>query len=224
MTGFRRVITKANATMGVATLEDLQGTIEVVVFPKLYEQTAATWPEGAILLVAGRVDHRGEEVSLLADLVVRLGRGRRPRAGGVRARGRGGRSGVVPAPPGANGPNGANGATGRAPRAAATAGRHGGNGHANGTCHRASRSPSPRARAVAVAGPGRPVRLPAAPAPRISPLRPDAIVEPARRLHARRSAPADPIPTYAEPPGARRLTTRTTTRSRPARRGARRPR
>ena len=55
--------------MGVATIEDLQGTIEVVVFPKLYEQTAATWAEGAILLVAGRVDHRGEEVSLLADLV-----------------------------------------------------------------------------------------------------------------------------------------------------------
>ena len=55
--------------MGVATLEDLQGTIEVVVFPKLYEQTVGTWTEGSILLVAGRIDHRGEEVSLLADLV-----------------------------------------------------------------------------------------------------------------------------------------------------------
>src|SRR4051812_26041174 len=70
VTGFRRVITKASATMGVATLEDLQGSIEVVVFPKMYEQTAATWTEGAILLVAGRIDHRGEEVSLLADLAV----------------------------------------------------------------------------------------------------------------------------------------------------------
>ncbi len=70
VTGFRRVITKANATMGVATLEDLQGSIEVVVFPKMYEQTAATWTEGTILLVAGRIDHRGEEVSLLADLAV----------------------------------------------------------------------------------------------------------------------------------------------------------
>ena len=68
VTGFRRVITKANATMGVATIEDLQGSIEVVVFPKMYEQTAATWTEGAILAVAGRVDHRGEDVSLLADL------------------------------------------------------------------------------------------------------------------------------------------------------------
>ncbi|HSL33707.1 MAG TPA: DNA polymerase III subunit alpha, partial [Candidatus Limnocylindrales bacterium] len=70
VTGFRTIITKAKSTMGVATLEDLQGTLEVVVFPKLYEQTAGTWTEGTILLVAGRVDHRGEEVSLLADLVL----------------------------------------------------------------------------------------------------------------------------------------------------------
>ncbi len=69
VTGVRTVITKARATMAVATLEDLQGSVEVVVFPKLYEQTGATWQDGAILLIAGRIDHRGEEVSLLADLV-----------------------------------------------------------------------------------------------------------------------------------------------------------
>jgi hypothetical protein len=68
--GSRTVITRARATMAVVTLEDLQGSIEIVVFPKLFELTRPTWQEGAILLVAGRVDHRGEEVSLLADLVV----------------------------------------------------------------------------------------------------------------------------------------------------------
>ena len=56
--------------MAIVTMEDLQGTIEVVVFPRLYEQTGPTWREGEILLVAGRVDHKGEEISLLADLVV----------------------------------------------------------------------------------------------------------------------------------------------------------
>ena len=47
--------------MGVATLEDLQGSIEVVVFPKMYEQTAATWTEGAILARRrpGRPPRRG---------------------------------------------------------------------------------------------------------------------------------------------------------------------
>ena len=91
------VITRASQTMGVATLEDLQGSLEVVVFPKLFEQTAATWTEGAVLLVAGRVDHRGEEVSLLADLVTdwdaAVARGpeafAREVAAGDRGRGRG---------------------------------------------------------------------------------------------------------------------------------------
>ena len=69
VTGVRTIITKARSTMAVATLEDLQGSVEVVIFPKLHEQTGPTWQEGAILLVGGRIDHRGEEVSLLADLV-----------------------------------------------------------------------------------------------------------------------------------------------------------
>ena len=69
VTGIRTVITKTKSTMAVVTLEDLQGTLEVVVFPRTYEQTIGTWRDGAILLVAGRVDHRGEEASLLADAV-----------------------------------------------------------------------------------------------------------------------------------------------------------
>ncbi len=69
VTGVRSVMTKARATMAVVTLEDLQGTLEVVVFPKTYETTMGTWRDGAILLVAGRVDHRGDEASLLADSV-----------------------------------------------------------------------------------------------------------------------------------------------------------
>jgi len=68
--GSRTIITRARSTMAAVTLEDLQGSLEVVVFPKLYEQTLGTWTEGSILVVAGKVDHRGEEVSLLADLVM----------------------------------------------------------------------------------------------------------------------------------------------------------
>ncbi|HJW23080.1 MAG TPA: DNA polymerase III subunit alpha, partial [Candidatus Limnocylindrales bacterium] len=68
--GSRTIITRARSTMAAVTLEDLQGATEVIVFPKLYEQTLGTWSEGAILVVAGKVDHRGEEVSLLADLVM----------------------------------------------------------------------------------------------------------------------------------------------------------
>ena len=69
VTGVRMVVTKAKASMAIATIEDLQGSIEVVVFPRLFEQTGGTWVEGRILLIAGRIDHKGEEISLLADLV-----------------------------------------------------------------------------------------------------------------------------------------------------------
>jgi hypothetical protein len=69
VTGMRTVMTRAKDTMAVATFEDLQGTVEVVVFPRMYVTSGATFAEGAILLVAGKVDHRGEEASLLADAV-----------------------------------------------------------------------------------------------------------------------------------------------------------
>ena len=95
VTGTRTIVTKSRSTMAVVTLEDLQGTIEVVVFPKLYETTRLTWVEGAILLVAGRIDHRGEEVSLLADLALEwegaVGRGPEAFAREVAAGDRGGR-------------------------------------------------------------------------------------------------------------------------------------
>ena len=69
VTGMRTVVTKSKSTMGVATLEDLQGSLEVVVFPKVLEQTSGSWRTEAILLVSGRVDHKGESVVLLADAV-----------------------------------------------------------------------------------------------------------------------------------------------------------
>ncbi|HMK93006.1 MAG TPA: DNA polymerase III subunit alpha, partial [Thermoleophilia bacterium] len=67
VTGMRSVITKAKAVMGVASLEDLQGSLDVIVFPKVLEQTGPAWRSEAIVLVAGRVDHKGDEVVLLAD-------------------------------------------------------------------------------------------------------------------------------------------------------------
>jgi DNA polymerase-3 subunit alpha len=68
--GVRPVITKARQTMGVATLEDLQGSLEVIVFPKVLEETRAEWVEEAIVLVGGRVDHKGDATVLLAEWVV----------------------------------------------------------------------------------------------------------------------------------------------------------
>jgi DNA polymerase-3 subunit alpha len=179
VTGFRTVITKSRSTMGVATIEDLQGTIEVVVFPKLYEQTAGTWTEGSILLVAGRIDHRGEEVSLLADLVTDW-------------------DGAVSRGPEAFAREVAAGDRGRPPRRQQAAGQdphgvagYGSNGH------------GPLSDPVRPAGAAAGTAVATAPEiPYVSPLRAEAR-PPEPSLPA--DAPAEPIPTYQEPPDVERL-------------------
>jgi DNA polymerase-3 subunit alpha len=108
VTGSRTVITKRQESMAIVTLEDLQGSIEVVVFPRLYETTRPLLRDGAILLIAGRIDHKGEEVSLLADLVAdwddAAGRGPDEFARDVAAGDRGGRNGSFRRTPVAVGP------------------------------------------------------------------------------------------------------------------------
>ena len=65
----RRVITRAGATMLVATLEDLQGSVEVVVFPKVFTDTANAWADDSVVLVTGRVDRRDEAAQVLCETV-----------------------------------------------------------------------------------------------------------------------------------------------------------
>ncbi len=65
----RRIITRAGSTMLVATLEDLTGSTEVVVFPKVYADTAMAWANDAVVLVTGRVDHRDEGSQILCEAV-----------------------------------------------------------------------------------------------------------------------------------------------------------
>ena len=89
---------RPRSTMAVVTLEDLQGSVEVVVFPRLYEQTGPTWQDGAILLVAGRIDHRGRGGLAPGGPGPRLRRGVGRRRGVVRGRGGGRRPGSPAGP------------------------------------------------------------------------------------------------------------------------------
>jgi DNA polymerase-3 subunit alpha len=184
VTASRTVITKSKSTMSVVTLEDLQGTLEVVVFPRTYETTLGMWRDGAIVLVAGRVDHRGEEASLLADAVWDWDsvaeRGpevfarevgsldRRPRRGAGAAVG-----------PGGN-------ASGS------------GNGHGDGNGYGSGRGADPGTRP---ASGGTAVAVPAVPVV-VSPRRtsdPTGAVA-AGDAGLPRVVPGEPVPTYAEPP------------------------
>jgi hypothetical protein len=205
--------------MGVATLEDLQGSIEVVVFPRLYEQTAPTWADGAILLVAGRIDHRGDEVSVLADLVTdwddAVARGPEAYARELAA--------------------GDRGRMGRRPGAAG-GGPAGSGGPASDRNGHGAREPVPvgPGRSAEAPEPARPGMRPGV--PYVSPLRQESrVLEPPAVAVGSAAAltpgaivvgapadspplasatfvpelpslrPAEPIPTYAEPPGLERI-------------------
>jgi DNA polymerase-3 subunit alpha len=192
VTGIRSVMTKAKASMAVVTIEDLQGTVEVVVFPKTYETTMGTWRDGAILLVAGRVDHRGDEASLLADSVwdwdVVAERGPEAFAKEVGSLDKRARRGG----PGGNGGNGSgsNGGNGGSrPNGGFSPANGDGapNGNGNGYGQRpAGEPPMPGRDQGAAPGPGvapgsgsGPVAVGPGPSPR----------------------PPEPVPTYSEPPG-----------------------
>jgi DNA-directed DNA polymerase III PolC len=61
LSGVRRILTKKRETMVVAQLEDLHGSIEVIVFPRTLERTAELWRDDAIVIVEGRLDSGRDE-------------------------------------------------------------------------------------------------------------------------------------------------------------------
>ncbi len=62
-------ITRRGDLMAFVHLEDIQGSIEVVVFPRTYAETRDLWQEDKIVIVRGRVDAERREPSLLCESV-----------------------------------------------------------------------------------------------------------------------------------------------------------
>ncbi len=67
--GITRRYTKSGDPMFFFTLEDLQGSTEVVCFPRTVAEYGPFVREDAILVVGGRVDHRGDDVKFIAQEV-----------------------------------------------------------------------------------------------------------------------------------------------------------
>ena len=61
--------TKNGKPMAFVTLEDLRGSVEVLVFPSLYENTRELWQEEKILVVKGRVDTMGRGAKVICESV-----------------------------------------------------------------------------------------------------------------------------------------------------------
>src|SRR5436309_2375558 len=54
----RRVVTRKGQIMAYATLEDLTGTVDIVLFPRVFEQTRLLFEPDKVLVVLGKVDAR----------------------------------------------------------------------------------------------------------------------------------------------------------------------
>lgn len=63
----RQLFTKDGNTFISAVIEDLEGSIEVMVWPRTYAETKDFWSEGNVLLIDGKVRVRGDRVQVSCD-------------------------------------------------------------------------------------------------------------------------------------------------------------
>jgi DNA polymerase-3 subunit alpha len=67
VTAVRPYTTKTNKPMGFVTLEDIQGNIELVLFPKTWQKTREQLIVGQIIIVEGKVDTGSTPPKILVD-------------------------------------------------------------------------------------------------------------------------------------------------------------
>jgi DNA polymerase III subunit alpha len=67
---FRQHQTKSGKAMGFVTLEDIQGNLEIVMFPRTWEQFNDLITMDQVLIVEGKVDSEGADPKILADAIM----------------------------------------------------------------------------------------------------------------------------------------------------------
>ena len=67
LTRFRAHQTKKGKPMGFATLEDIQGSIELVLFPRAWERYSDLLSMDVVITATGQVDNEGADSKILAD-------------------------------------------------------------------------------------------------------------------------------------------------------------
>jgi DNA polymerase-3 subunit alpha len=73
ITGQKKLVTKNNKMMSFVDLEDLYGTVEVVVFPNVYDKFSHALTEDNVVVIKGKLNFKEEEVpKLLADTIVEI--------------------------------------------------------------------------------------------------------------------------------------------------------
>lgn len=65
----KKISTKNGDPMAFVKLEDLDGFVEVVIFPKVYEKYSSLLKSGGLIVVRGKINERNDEFTLLADQI-----------------------------------------------------------------------------------------------------------------------------------------------------------
>ena len=72
VTRIRTTMTKKGDQMAFATIEDLQGGVELVIFPRAWEKMGALVKMESVILVEGKMDSKQSEPKLLVDVIKTL--------------------------------------------------------------------------------------------------------------------------------------------------------
>jgi DNA polymerase-3 subunit alpha len=67
--GMRKIITRNNEIMCVVQLEDRQGTIDVVLFPRNWDKYQDKVQEGGIVMVLGKADSRNRDPQIICETI-----------------------------------------------------------------------------------------------------------------------------------------------------------
>ncbi|NJN66747.1 MAG: DNA polymerase III subunit alpha [Chloroflexaceae bacterium] len=67
VTGVRDIVTRKGSTMRVANLEDLDGSIEMIIFPRTLERFGALIQDEAVVQVTAKVENRRDSLQLVVE-------------------------------------------------------------------------------------------------------------------------------------------------------------
>jgi DNA polymerase-3 subunit alpha len=67
ITGITKIYLKTQKTMLFVTIEDVDGKIEILVFPKVLETTGSIWEEERVVLASGKISNKDGVFKLLCD-------------------------------------------------------------------------------------------------------------------------------------------------------------
>ncbi|MCK4554188.1 hypothetical protein KAU19_04460, partial [Candidatus Parcubacteria bacterium] len=72
ITKIQKIMTRANEQMLFVKIEDLSGSIELLVFPRLLKETPTIWQEGKVALCQGKLSDKDQQAKLLCNRAIEL--------------------------------------------------------------------------------------------------------------------------------------------------------